>query len=282
MHGAWAWEATSRSTWVMVKELSLGHECCCKDLKKRLEGSHVSCPSVKYAVCSVEEPRYSRAAFLALALDKARHADSVPSILREPLDSLWGAADLEHGCMRVTPGESRGAQGQKRSRTDGVESLSHRDYFVQLWGECAAAAGGRRLPDILQATHIPGMRAQGLWVGRKKAHAILMAARGMMHEELRRSSKDVLIEDLDTQPWQLVVAGASDKIRESLVGPGIKAFRIEMRRKERCPYTKDPMSVFVAERVDGWKVIHHPHAHKDEELRFEDDKNLGSAEAPVV
>ena len=49
-----------------------------------------------------------------------------------------------------------------------------------------------------------------------------------------------------------------------------------MRRKELCPYTKDPMSVFVAEWVDGWRVIHHPHATKDEELRFEDDQNLDS------
>ncbi|CAE7495959.1 unnamed protein product [Symbiodinium sp. CCMP2592] len=217
--------------------------------------------------------KYSRAAFLALALDKARHAHSAPSILREALESLRSAADLEHARMRTS--EPRTSQGQKRSRAsaDGGEGLSHREYFEQLWADCVETAGGRRLPDTLQMQHIAGMRAQGLWVGRKKAHSILMAARGMMHEELPRSSKDVLVEELDTQPWQLVVAGASDKILESLIGPGIKAFRIEMRRKDRCPYTKDPMSVFVAERVDGWRVIHHPHAHKDEELRFEDDQN---------
>ena len=172
--------------------------------------------------------------------------------------------------------EPRASQGQKRSRAEAGEALSHRDYFEQLWGDCVETAGARRLPDTLQMQHIAGMRAQGLWVGRKTAHSILMAARGMMHEELRKSGKDVLVEKLDDRPWQLVVAGVSEKIRESLVGPGIKTFRIEMRRKELYPYTKDPMSVFVAEWVDGWRVIHHPHATKDEELRFEDDQNLDS------
>ena len=36
----------------------------------------------------------------------------------------------------------------------------------------------------------------------------------------------MLLKDVSHKPWQLIVAGAADKIRKNLVGPGIKGFRL--------------------------------------------------------
>ena len=72
-------------------------------------------------------------------------------------------------------------------------------------------------------------------------------------------------------PWQQLVAGASEKVRPQLVGPGIVQFLIEMWGEILCPYswnvrTKKPVPQpnFVAVRTDGLRVLHHPHKSKDE------------------
>eukprot|EP00438_Fugacium_kawagutii_P014965 Skav234167 [mRNA] locus=scaffold572:174058:175443:- [translate_table: standard] len=98
---------------------------------------------------------------------------------------------------------------------------------------------------------------------------------------MQTSRKDVLHKSLFGRPWQAIVAGTSDKITMDLVGPGIQEFRLEMRRNELCPYTHDPMAVFVALQEDGRKVIYHPHARKDEPLKFEDETGERSQEPPT-
>ena len=212
------------------------------------------------------QKRCSRAAFLALALDKASGCPDylVPEILRGPLTALSRATDLE------VPKRTAWEQPQSQNGPTDFQQL-----FEAAWKVCADWLQGCNLndmPGILELHHVEHLKNAGCCIGRKKAHDILMAARGLMMTELQTSREDVLRKSLAGRPWQAIVAGTSDKIRGELVGPGIKDFRLEMRRRERCPYTGDPMAVFVAVHEDGRKVIHHPHASKDEPLRFEDEE----------
>ena len=66
--------------------------------------------------------------------------------------------------------------------------MSHQSHFEKLWAECADVARGAEMPTILQMDDVDRMRERGLCVGRRKAHDILLAARGLMHEELQTSS----------------------------------------------------------------------------------------------
>ena len=60
--------------------------------------------------------------------------------------------------------------------------------------------------------------------------SILMAARGFMNEELMQCADISLVHSLTDRPWQMLVAGVSDQIRDQLVGPGIREFRLEIHR----------------------------------------------------
>ena len=77
-------------------------------------------------------------------------------------------------------------------------------------------------------------------------------------------------------PWQRLVAGAADKVRPALVGPGIAEFLVEVRDGINCPYsrgshTKKPLpeANLVAVHSDGRRALHHPHAKNDEPVRFQ-------------
>ena len=137
------------------------------------------------------------------------------------------------------------------------------------------------MSDILELRHVEVLRQRNCLIPRKPTHTILMAARGLMMVELQSCGQDVIYKSLADRPWQAIVAGMADNIRSDFVGPGIKEFRLQMRRKERCPYTRDPMAIFVAVREDGRKAIHHPHATKDEPLRFEDEDGVKSPHPPT-
>ncbi|CAJ1430060.1 unnamed protein product [Effrenium voratum] len=213
--------------------------------------------------------RCSRAAFLALALYKASAECPdylVPEILKGPLSVLSTAIDLE---------APKRTAWEKQLGPQNGPVADFQQMFEAAWNACVEWLEGHKLddmPGILELHHVEALKRAGCEIGRKKAHNILMAARGLMMTELQTSSEDVLQKSLAGRPWQAIVAGSADKIRTELVGPGIKDFHLEMRRRERCPYTRDPMAVFVAVHSDGQKVIHHPHAHKDEPLRFEDEE----------
>ena len=204
----------------------------------------------------------SRAAFLALALHKASMSrGEVPDILQGPLHSTCIASDLQ------APKDVWKPRGQPSQGPTDFQRV-----FEERWQACAECTRGfnaKDMPPILELRHVDSLLRQGILIPRKKSHDILMAARGLMMAELEKSKEDVLYKSLAHYPWQAIMAGTADKIRADLVGPGIKEFRLEMRRKERCPYTKDPMALFVAVQQNGRKVIHHPHGTKDEPLRFE-------------
>ena len=208
----------------------------------------------------------SRAAFLALALDRVSRIspNQVPEILRTSVLALSQASDLE-ASTEVWAGWQR-PQAEKETLED------FQQLFESAWQECEQWLYGFKansMPNILELQHVEALRNSDCRIPRTIAHKILMAARGLMMTELQSSREDVIYKSLANRPWQGIVAGAGDTIRRDLVGPGIKEFRLEMRRYEKCPYTKDPMAVFVAVREDGTKAIHHPHAHRDEQLRFE-------------
>lgn len=122
--------------------------------------------------------------------------------------------------------------------------------------------------NLLEMHHVEFLREAACFIPRKQAHNILLAATGLMRTELDNCSEDVIYKSLADRPWQPIVAGVDDKIRKDLVGPGIIEFKLEMCRNAPG---RDPMAVFVAVRVDGQKVIHHPHADRDEPLQFEDE-----------
>ena len=217
------------------------------------------------------QKKVSRAAFLALALHKASMSKGeVPNILQGPLESAYTASDLQ------APKDVREPWKQPSQVPTDFQQV-----FEETWRACAEWTPGfnaNDMPEILELRHVDFLIQQGICIPRKKSHKILLAARGLMMAQLEKSKEDVLYKSLALYPWQAIVAGTAEKIRADLVGPGIKEFRLEMRRKERCPYTKDPMALFVAVQQDGRKVIHHPHATKDEPLRFEDvdgEMNVG-------
>ena len=218
------------------------------------------------------QKKVSRAAFLALALHKASMSKGeVPNILQGPLESAYTASDLQAPKDVWEPWKQ-----PSQVPTD------FQQVFEETWRACAEWTPGfnaNDMPEILELHHVDVLRQQGIRIPHKKSHEILMAARGLMMAELEKSKEDVLYKSLAHYPWQAIVAGTADKIRADLVGPGIKEFRLEMRRKEMCPHHQNQqMAVFVAVQQDGRKVIHHPHATKDEPLRFEDvdgDMNAG-------
>ena len=228
------------------------------------------------------QKKYSRAAFLALALHKASKIapNQVPEILKDPLLRLSRASDLEVPKKETwTPGTySTWEQPQPETSQD------FEQIFEAAWKDCEHWLydfNANSMPDILELRHVEVLRQRNCLIPRKPTHNILMAARGLMMVELQSCGQDVIYKSLADRPWQAIVAGMADNIRSDFVGPGIKEFRLEMRRKERCPYTRDPMAIFVAVREDGRKAIHHPHATKDERLRFEDEDGVKFPHQPT-
>lgn len=105
--------------------------------------------------------------------------------------------------------------------------------FEAAWKDCEPWLDGfnaQHMPDILEMHHVETLRKMGCRIPRRPAHNILLAARGLMRAELDNCNEDVIYKSLVDRPWQALVAGVADKIRKDLVGPGIREFRLEMRR----------------------------------------------------
>eukprot|EP00929_Paragymnodinium_shiwhaense_P059562 TRINITY_DN29830_c0_g1_i4.p1 TRINITY_DN29830_c0_g1~~TRINITY_DN29830_c0_g1_i4.p1 ORF type:complete len:473 (-),score=28.77 TRINITY_DN29830_c0_g1_i4:106-1524(-) len=106
---------------------------------------------------------------------------------------------------------------------------------------------------------------------RKDGHAKLREFREQLQDTLRNMVAPEILEDWTDRewPWQKFIAGLSEKVRDTVVGDGVKRFGIRVQRNILCPYTGEPQVNFLITRLNDTRVIHHPHQDRDEPLRFE-------------
>ena len=162
---------------------------------------------------------------------------SVPALLRELLHPASWAPDLESGATFIESGAKNHFHSHPRlCASSDLCSKSHLEIFEDAWRECERWywKPGRALPTPLLLDDVNELRHRGFYLPRRPAHAILMAARGFMNEELMRSEDMSFVHSLAERPWKMLVVGASDQIRGQLVGPGIREFRLEMHRNSKC------------------------------------------------
>lgn len=132
------------------------------------------------------------------------------------------------------------------------------------------AAEAIELPVTLESVEATRRNQQRF--SHEKGHDILMRCWATMLKMLETQGGShgchVRIDITNSRPWPRVIAGAKDKVRSQLVGPGITQCCLEIEGNRKNPHTKKPQPNFVLTHTDGRKVIYHPGSTKQGLLAF--------------
>ena len=115
---------------------------------------------------------------------------NVPALLRANLHLAGDAPYLESGLAFFENCAKKCPPSHHSACSFDSNSKPHREVFEDAWRECEQWhwKPGQTLPTPLMRHDVDELRNRGLYLPRKPAHDILMAARGFMNEELMQSA----------------------------------------------------------------------------------------------
>eukprot|EP00929_Paragymnodinium_shiwhaense_P059564 TRINITY_DN29830_c0_g1_i6.p1 TRINITY_DN29830_c0_g1~~TRINITY_DN29830_c0_g1_i6.p1 ORF type:complete len:893 (-),score=152.53 TRINITY_DN29830_c0_g1_i6:203-2881(-) len=234
-----------------------------RGIESVLSCSHLaSCPNVKLRVRDLvvvgigsNKRKYTRAAYLGLVLAASLQT---PKSASQPSDELHSEVlatrDAPYLCAVGVPAQL--APGVDHTR----RSLPHQSLQASA-----------NMPVPLLPEDVERLEQGSQVLHRKDGHAKLREFREQLQDTLRNMVAPEILEDWTDRewPWQKFIAGLSEKVRDTVVGDGVKRFGIRVQRNILCPYTGEPQVNFLITRLNDTRVIHHPHQDRDEPLRFE-------------
>ena len=258
----------------------VGEALKCEDDLAGLSWVMVSLNNLHAIGVGSKKLRYHRASLLGLAL--AFCAERRVQVSPERL-CLWQLVEDFRNAKALRLQDVQGVEQEAQDREDGddldLDEGPPVEVFVEVdvseetggakdpWDELPMWASSHATGALpLTMSQVEDVRLQGNGFSRQVVHEIIARSEQNMLDLLKREKEETFdptraqsrINLTYGRPWSRVVAGASDAVRERLVGCGLQSCHLEIDERRMGLLTRKPRPFFRFARTDGTIVHYRP------------------------